>query len=91
MRNTTKREIFLKLKRKPRNMTEKIEVDKTLTPENAKERGLEWVMDVIVDDEAPDDVIEDIVEMVKDGKVIGMPAASNPENNIRGVYKKKEE
>ncbi len=70
-------------------MTEKIKIDKTLTPENAGGRGLMWVKDVIVDNEAPGEAMQNILELVKNGNVIGLPAGSNMENNVCGLYRKK--
>ncbi len=69
-------------------MSEKIEIDKTLTPENAVDRGLMWVKDVIVDNEAPDEAMQDILELIKNGDVIGLPAGENVENNLCGLYRK---
>ena len=70
------------------NMKEEIEIDKTLTPENAVERDLEWVKDIIVDREAPDVANQEIVELIKAGNLLGMPAGSNSENNVFGLYRK---
>lgn len=69
-------------------MIEKIEIDRTLTPENASERGLVWVQDIVVDEEAPDEAMQDIFELIKNGNVIGMPAGSNTENGLCGLYRK---
>lgn len=68
-------------------MTEKIQIDKTLTPENADSRGLLWVKDVIVDEEAPDEAMTDIVKLTKEGYLVGMSAGNNTENNLFGLYK----
>ncbi len=69
-------------------MKEEIEIDMTLTPENAVERDLEWVKDIIVDREAPDVANQEIVELIKTGNLLGMPAGSNTENNVFGLYRK---
>lgn len=64
------------------------EVDWNLTPENAKDRGLVWVSDSIMDPEAPDNANEEFVEMEAEGYKFGEPANVNTiVNNFVGVYK----
>lgn len=64
------------------------EIDWNLTPENAKNRGLVWVNDSIMDPEAPDEPNEEFVEMDAEGYKFGEPANVNTiVNNFVGVYK----
>lgn len=63
-------------------------VDWDLTPENARDKGLVWVGDSIMDPEAPDEANEEFVEMVEKGYKFGEPANVNTiVNNFVGVYK----
>ncbi len=63
-------------------------VDWDLKPENAKNRGLIWISDSIMDPEAPDEANEEFLEMEADGYKFGEPANVNTiTNNFVGVYK----
>lgn len=68
----------------------KVFVDRSLTPENAKERGLEWQQDSIYDPEAPEIANKMMENSVSRGEFfLGSPATPGGEiNNIVGVYRK---
>lgn len=65
-----------------------LEIDWTLKPENAKNRGYEWISDCIYDAEAPEEMMRDIFEMKHEGYLFGEPANINTiRNGFVGVYK----
>jgi hypothetical protein len=66
-----------------------IETDLTLTPENAEERGYEWVQDVIYDPEAPKGVMQDIEKLIKaKTHKLGSPASEQEKELFSGLYLK---
>lgn len=65
-----------------------INVDQTLTPENAKRRGYILWQDYIYDPSAPEGVNIDIEKLVKTGWKLGKPALPDSEQNCGvGLYK----
>lgn len=70
--------------------TMEIKIDKDLTPENAEQKNLIWVNDIIIDPEAPKEATTDIQEYIKKGCVIGQAASSSTTNNFFGLYKKRD-
>jgi hypothetical protein len=64
-----------------------LEIDWTLNPDNARDRGYEWTEDAIYDPEAPDVAMKIFFEMKEEGALYGEPANANLiENGFVGVY-----
>lgn len=60
--------------------------DYSLTPENCKEKGHEWIKDIIFDPEAPEITNKDIFTFLQKGYKLGIPASRNVDNNLVGLY-----
>ncbi len=67
-----------------------IKIDKELTPENAEQKNLIWVNDIIIDPEAPKEAMSDIQEYLNKGYVVGQAASTITTNNFFGLYKKRD-
>lgn len=62
-------------------------IDESLTPENAKEKGYEYVGESIYQADAPYDAMKDIIEMVeKEGVKLGC-SIHNRNAGFCGIYK----
>lgn len=67
-----------------------VELITGLNPDSADEMGYEWWKDTIYDLEAPEEAMQDIIDLSDEGYAFGESA--NPEGemyNMIGVYKKK--
>lgn len=64
----------------------KIKIDKSLTPETAEFRQLEWIGDAVYDESAPDVVNQEVEDLIKCGYLVGNPA-SNATDIYVGVYR----
>ena len=66
----------------------KFQIDEELTPENSKEKGFEWWQDTIYDPEAPEQVNNEFIALIKKGWKLGKPASKGLEQNCGvGLYK----
>ena len=64
-------------------------IDKKLNKNNAKEKGYEWVIDMIYDPEKINQmVIEDFLGVYKNGYAFGMSASIDHNDRYVGIYKK---
>lgn len=65
-----------------------LQIDWTLNPENAKQRGFEWRKDVIYDPEAPLELMKSFFDDKENGYEFGEPANTNTiQNGAVGIYR----
>lgn len=69
-------------------MQKDIEIDNSLTPDNASSKNMIWIQDIIFDSEAPEEAKIDIRKYIEEGYVLGKCASSTSTNNFVGLYKK---
>ena len=62
-------------------------IQKDLTPENARARGYEWIQDIMYDEEAPDEAMGEFKEYEKKKYLLGQPASLEAPKNLVGLYK----
>jgi len=66
------------------------EIDKEINKDNAKEKGYEWMIDMVYDPEKINEmVVEDFLGVYKNGYVFGMPASIEHNDRYLGIYRKK--
>lgn len=66
-------------------------IDKTLTPENSKTRGLEYLKDICLDSGAPKEVMEDLFDDLDSGEfLLGETASLMLQKDLDwfGLYQK---
>lgn len=60
----------------------------SLTPETCADQGYEWTGDILFDEEAPDEAMADIYDLIAQGWKLGKPANPSLEQNTGyGLYK----
>ncbi len=63
------------------------DVDLTLTPQNAEEKGYEYIDDVIYDKYNPNESVKDILDLINQhGHKLGKPSAQNDMGSYFGFY-----
>lgn len=61
--------------------------DPILTPKNAAEKGYKYIDDIIYDENKPNELIKDILELInKHGYKLGSPSETKEVNIYRGLY-----
>lgn len=60
----------------------------SLTPETCEEQGYDWTGDTLYDEEAPENAMADIYDLISRGWKLGKPAnPSHEQNTGYGLYK----
>lgn len=71
------------------NNTQSIRIRTEVNPETAQSFGFVWWKDTIYDPEAPIGAMDDILTLLQEGYILGLPATPDGEvNNFVGLYKK---